>query len=174
MRCEVKQGMNTPIQTHTRPRALLLLRRGVLPVEAIEAEYPLMVESYGLIPDSGGAGKYRGGMGIRRVVRPIGHEAVFSGMGERFAHQPWGIFGGQPGGTGRFSIQGPSHNDETLPDKPNHVPFGPDDTVVIETPGAGGYGDPAERDAEAVAADYRDEKFSAEYLRKYYGFEPPE
>ena len=145
-----------------------------LPVEAIEAEYPLMVESYGLIPDSGGAGKYRGGMGIRRVVRPIGHEAVFSGMGERFAHQPWGIFGGQPGGTGRFSIQGPSHNDETLPDKPNHVPFGPDDTVVIETPGAGGYGDPAERDAEAVAADYRDEKFSAEYLRKYYGFEPPE
>ncbi|MDP6689283.1 MAG: hydantoinase B/oxoprolinase family protein, partial [Alphaproteobacteria bacterium] len=49
-----------------------------LPVEAIEAEYPLLVESYGLIEDSGGAGKYRGGMGIRRVVRPIGHEAVFS------------------------------------------------------------------------------------------------
>ncbi len=145
-----------------------------LPVEAIEAEYPLMVESYGLIQDSGGAGKYRGGMGIRRVVRPIGHEAVFSGMGERFAHQPWGIFGGQPGGTGRFSIQRPSHNDETLPDKPNHVPFGPDDTVVIETPGAGGYGVPAERDAEAVAADYRDGKFSAEYLRKNYGFEPTE
>jgi N-methylhydantoinase B len=144
-----------------------------LPVEAIEAEYPLMVESYGLIEDSGGAGKYRGGMGIRRVVRPIGHEAVFSGMGERFAHQPWGIFGGQPGGTGRFSIQGPSHNDETLPDKPNHVPFGPDDAVVIETPGAGGYGAPAERDAEAVAGDYRDGKFSAEYLKKYYGFEPP-
>ncbi len=144
-----------------------------LPVEAIEAEYPLMVESYGLIQDSGGAGKYRGGMGIRRVVRPIGHEAVFSGMGERFAHQPWGIFGGQPGATGRFSIQGPSHNDETLPDKPNHVPFGPDDTVVIETPGAGGYGEPAEREAAAVAADYRDGKFSAEYLRKYYGFEPP-
>ncbi len=145
-----------------------------LPVEAIEAEYPLMVESYGLIQDSGGAGKYRGGMGIRRVVRPIGHEAVFSGMGERFAHQPWGIFGGQPGGTGRFSIQGPSHNDETLPDKPNYVPFGPEDAVVIETPGAGGYGEPAERDVEAVAADYRDGKFSAEYLRKYYGFEPTE
>ncbi len=145
-----------------------------LPVEAIEAEYPLLVESYGLIEDSGGAGKYRGGMGIRRVVRPIGHEAVFSGMGERFAHQPWGIFGGQPGATGRFSIQGPSHNDETLPDKPNHVPFGPDDAIVIETPGAGGYGEPAERQTEALAADYRGGKFSAEYLRKHYGFEPPE
>ena len=145
-----------------------------LPVEAIEAEYPLLVESYGLIEDSGGAGKYRGGMGIRRVVRPIGHETVFSGMGERFVHQPWGIFGGQPGGTGRFSIQGPGHNDETLPDKPNHVPLGPEDAVVIETPGAGGYGPPAERDGEAVAADYRGGKFSAEFLRRNYGFEPPE
>ena len=139
---------------------------------AIEAEYPLLVESYGLIEATGGAGKYRGGMGIRRVVRPLGHETVFSGMGERFFHHPWGIFGGRPGGTGRFSIQGPKHNDETLPDKPNHVPLGPDDAVVIETPGAGGYGPPSEREAEAVAADYRSGKFSAEYLARHYGFEP--
>ncbi len=143
-----------------------------LPVEAIEAEYPLLVESYGLIEDSGGAGKYRGGMGIRRVVRPLGHETVFSGMGERFVHHPWGIFGGQQGGTGRFAIQGPGHSVETLPDKPNHVPLGPDDAVVIETPGAGGYGPPSEREAEAVAADYRSGKFSAEYLARHYGFEP--
>ncbi|MDE0943194.1 MAG: hydantoinase B/oxoprolinase family protein [Alphaproteobacteria bacterium] len=145
-----------------------------LPVESIEAEYPLLVESYGLIEDSGGAGKYRGGLGIRRVVRPLGHETVFSGMGERFKHQPWGIFGGGPGGTGRFSVQGPNHNDETLPDKPNRVPLGPDDAVIIETPGAGGYGEPSERDADALAADYRGGKFSAEYLRKNYGFEPAE
>jgi N-methylhydantoinase B len=143
-----------------------------LPVEAIEAEYPLLVESYGLIEDSGGAGKYRGGMGIRRVVRPLDHETVFSGMGERFVHHPWGIFGGQQGGTGRFAIQGPGHNVEILPDKPNHVPLGPDDAVVIETPGAGGYGPPSEREAEAVAADYRSGKFTAEYLARYYGFEP--
>ena len=143
-----------------------------LPVEAIEAEYPLLVESYSLIEDSGGAGKYRGGMGIRRVVRPLGHETVFSGMGERFVHHPWGIFGGQQGGTGRFAIQGPGHSVETLPDKPNHVPLGPDDAVVIETPGAGGYGPPSEREAEAVAADYRSGKFSAEYLARHYGFEP--
>ncbi len=144
-----------------------------LPVEAIEAEYPLLVESYGLIEDSGGAGKYRGGMGIRRVVRPVGHETVFSGMGERFVHHPWGIFGGQPGATGRFSVQGPNHNDETLPDKPNHVPLSPDDALIIETPGAGGYGEPSERDPEALAADYRSGKFSAEYLAKHYGFNPP-
>ena len=143
-----------------------------LPVEAIEAEYPLLVESYGLIEDSGGAGKYRGGMGIRRVVRPLGHETVFSGMGERFVHHPWGIFGGQQGGTGRFAIQGPGHSVETLPDKPNHVPLGPDDAVIIETPGAGGYGPPSEREAEAVAADYSSGKFTVEYLARHYGFKP--
>jgi N-methylhydantoinase B len=143
-----------------------------LPVEAIEAEYPLFVESYGLIDDSGGAGKYRGGMGIRRVIRPVGHETVFSGMGERFVHHPWGIFGGHPGATGRFSVTGPTHNDETLPDKPNNVPLGPDDAVVIETPGAGGYGEPSERDKETLAADFRSGKFSAAYLKEHYGFEP--
>ncbi len=142
-----------------------------LPVEAIEAEYPLLVESYGLIEDSGGAGKFRGGMGIRRVVRPVDHDCVFSGMGERFVHRPWGIFGGKPGATGRFSIRGPHHNDETLPDKPNHVPFGPDDAIVIETPGAGGYGEPSERDPDALAADRRSGKFTDTYLAENYGSE---
>ena len=143
-----------------------------LPVEAIEVEYPLLVESYCLIEDSGGAGKFRGGMGIRRVVRPVGHDSVFSGMGERFVHQPWGIFGGKSGATGRFSLRGPSRNDETLPDKPNHVPLSPDHAIVIETPGAGGYGPPTERDNATLAADYRSGKFSSAYMAEHYGFTP--
>ena len=143
-----------------------------LPVEAIEVEYPLLVESYCLIEDSGGAGKFRGGMGIRRIVRPVGHKSVFSGMGERFVHRPWGIFGGKSGATGRFSLRGPSRNDETLPDKPNHVPFSPDHAIVIETPGAGGYGPPTERDKTTLAADYRSGKFSGAYMAEHYGFSP--
>ena len=143
-----------------------------LPVEAIEVEYPLLVESYCLIEDSGGAGKFRGGMGIRRIVRPVGHNSVFSGMGERFVHQPWGIFGGKSGATGRFSLRGPSRNDETLPDKPNHVPFSPDHAIVIETPGAGGYGPPTERDKATLAADYRSGKFSGAYMAEHYDFNP--
>ena len=143
-----------------------------LPVEAIEVEYPLLVESYCLIEDSGGAGKFRGGMGIRRIVRPVGHNSVFSGMGERFVHQPWGIFGGKSGATGRFSLRGPSRNDETLPDNPNHVPFSPDHAIVIETPGAGGYGPPTERDKATLAADYRSGKFSDAYMAEHYDFNP--
>ena len=61
-----------------------------LPVEAIEQEYPLRVEEYGLIENSGGAGRHRGGLGLRRVVRPVGHDCTFNGVGERFRHRPWG------------------------------------------------------------------------------------
>ncbi len=139
-----------------------------LPVEAIEMEYPLMVESYGLIEDSGGAGTHRGGMGLRRVIRPVGHEAVFSGMGERFRHQPWGIFGGAPGATGRFALRGADGNETALDDKPSGVRFGPSEAIVMETPGAGGYGPPEARTAEALAADRRGGKFTDEYLARHY------
>ncbi len=140
-----------------------------LPVEAIEMEYPLLVESYGLIEDSGGAGRHRGGMGIRRVVRPIGHTSVFNGMGERFVHRPWGIFGGAPGATGRFQLRKADGSAEPLPDKPTGVPLAPDQAVIVETPGAGGYGPPAERDSAALAEDARGGKFSAAFIAEHYG-----
>ena len=73
-----------------------------LPVEVIEMEYPLRVLSYSFVEDSGGAGSYRGGLGLRRIVAPVGHNCIFNGAGERFGNKPWGVFGGQPGGMGRF------------------------------------------------------------------------
>src|SRR5437588_11528948 len=73
-----------------------------LPVESIEMEYPLLVESYGLIEDSGGPGRYRGGMGLRRAIRPVGHDCTFNGALERSTHRPWGVFGGGSGAPGRF------------------------------------------------------------------------
>jgi len=140
-----------------------------LPVEAIEMEYPLMVESYGLIEDSGGGGRHRGGLGIRRVVRPVGHDTVFSGMGERFVHRPWGLFGGTPGATGRFALRDGDGAEQAVDDKPNRVMVTPQQAIVIETPGAGGYGPPAERDAAALAEDRRSGKFTESYLREIYG-----
>ncbi|MBM3524608.1 MAG: hydantoinase B/oxoprolinase family protein [Alphaproteobacteria bacterium] len=140
-----------------------------LPVEAIESEYPLVVESYALVEDSGGAGRHRGGLALRRVVRPLGHTAVFSGHGERFRHAPWGIFGGADGKPGRFVLKRGNGEEEELNPKPLSVPFGPSDRVVMETPGAGGYGTPTERDPELLARDRRSGKFSAAYLKKHYG-----
>jgi N-methylhydantoinase B len=140
-----------------------------LPVEAIESEYPLLVERYELIDDSAGPGKYRGGTGLRRVIRPVGHEASFTGFMERVRHQPWGIFGGGEGASGRFFVESDAGKTKALDGKPFDVRFDPSQCVVIETPGAGGYGSPAERDPALVARDRRSGLFSPAYLSKHYG-----
>ncbi|MSP67256.1 MAG: hydantoinase B/oxoprolinase family protein [Alphaproteobacteria bacterium] len=143
-----------------------------LPVEAIEMEYPLLVDSYGLIPDTGGAGKNRGGLALRRVVKPVGLDCQFNGAGERFRNQPWGVFGGKPGATGRFFIQSDNGDVTKLSNKPDTTRLRTDQSLVVETPGAGGYGPPAERSRAALEEDFRSGKFSAEFLRTHYGFEP--
>ena len=140
-----------------------------LPVEAIEMEYPLIVESYSLIPDSGGAGEFRGGLALRRVIRPVGHTCVFNGAGERFRHQPWGLFGGGKGSAGRFLRMNPEGREEMLEGKPSGVTVKPNERIIVETPGAGGYGSPSERTPERLADDRESRKFSAEYMRRNYG-----
>ncbi|WP_336980872.1 hydantoinase B/oxoprolinase family protein [Altererythrobacter fulvus] len=145
-----------------------LINTSNLPVEAIETEYPLLVEAYELIPDTGGAGTYRGGLGLRRVLRPRGHVAMFSGQGERFRNAPWGVFGGTKGGTGRFLVRRADGREEVLPTKPAFVEIHPDEALIVETAGAGGYGDPARRDPVAIAEDLASGKFSAAYLASHY------
>ena len=140
-----------------------------LPVEAIEMEYPLRVEEYSLVEDSGGAGKYRGGLALRRVVRPIGHDCLFNGAGERFSHQPWGLRGGKDGASGRFELEGGAMAPRRLDDKPSGVMVSPDQRVVVTTPGAGGWGDPSERDETALREDRESGKFTDEYMKANYG-----
>lgn len=140
-----------------------------LPVEVIETEYPLRVESYGLIPDSGGAGRYRGGLGIRRVIGPVDHDCIFNGAGERFSHRPWGIFGGEPGAAGRFLKVGRNGAERALDIKPSGIALAAGDRIVVETPGAGGYGLPRDRDEDAIADDGESGKFGRDFLRRHYG-----
>lgn len=139
-----------------------------LPVEAIESEYPLLVERYELVADSAGPGQYRGGAGLRRVIRPLGHTASFTGFMERVSHRPWGIFSGGEGASGRFLLRTDDGNEAVLPGKPFDVRFGPEQCVVIETPGAGGYGPPDQRNPELIATDRRGGLFSADYLARHY------
>ena len=138
-----------------------------LPIEAIEMEYPLLVEEYSLIEDSAGAGQYRGGMGLRRVITPRNHTCVFNGAGERFRHPPWGLFGGSPGGSGRFLLRSPTDTTR-LKDKPDGVDLSPGFAVIVETPGAGGYGPPANRSEDNLGQDRESGKFSADYLARHY------
>src|SRR5205085_5976231 len=83
-------------------------------------------------------------LGLRRVVRPVGHTMTFSGQGERVVNRPWGIFGGHSGGTGKFEkLSGGA--EVLLPTKPANLLITEEESVVVETPGAGGYGKPEER-----------------------------
>lgn len=138
-----------------------------LPVESIEQEYPLRVEEYSFVENSGGAGKYRGGMGLRRVLMPVDHECVFNGAGERFRYQPWGLFGGLAGGSGQFTIWD-ADGERRLDDKPNEVEVVPGTRITVETPGAGGYGAPSERAAEALQIDQKSGKYSAAFIEQHY------
>ena len=138
-----------------------------LPVESIEQEYPLRVEEYGFVENSGGAGEFRGGMGLRRVLTPVDHECVFNGAGERFRYQPWGLFGGEAGASGQFQIED-ADGIRRLDDKPNEVEVKLGTRITVETPGAGGYGKPAERNAEAVKQDQESGKYSPEFIKENY------
>jgi len=143
-----------------------------LPVEAIETEYPLRVEEYCLAVDSGGAGKFRGGLALKRVIRPVGHTCLFTGAGERFRNPPWGLNGGLPGLVGGFSI---IHNDGTtrdLPNKPHPLQISMDERLVIRSPGSGGYGSPSERSLPALAVDFVSGKYSTQYIAEQYGVAP--
>ncbi len=139
-----------------------------LPIEAIELEYPLMVRSYGFVENSGGPGRHRGGLGLERVVEPVGHECTFNGAGERFTHSPWGLFSGGDGKPGEFLHLDRSGKQKRLPNKPIGVRIGASEAVIIRSPGAGGYGNPDERAADALAEDAESGKFDADFLRRHY------
>jgi N-methylhydantoinase B len=121
-----------------------------LPVEALEVEYPLTVLRYELVDGSGGAGKFRGGMGLRRVYRAEApcHLRV---DGSRLVTPPWGLDGGEPGGCGGFRF-----GDGVEPFIEGRGALHPGETVEIITPGAGGYGPASERDPAAIARDLAD------------------
>jgi N-methylhydantoinase B len=141
-----------------------------LPVEALELEYPLRVERYELIADSGGAGRYRGGLGLRREYRVLADENRLRTKGERHHSAPWGLFGGGPGRSGANRLN-PGPSEEPIGSKAYNLPLGHGDLVRIDTPGAGGYGPPAERERQAVVWDLLEAKVSSEVARAVYGVE---
>ena len=134
-----------------------------LPVESLEAEYPLVIEAYELIQDSGGGGQHRGGLGIRRAVRVEDPDIHFWLDTSRQKSQPWGLDGGQPGASARAVLSAGAR-----PIDHGYTVLQAGDRVAIETAGAGGYGGPELRPAEEVARDLAEGKISEEYARTVY------
>lgn len=122
------------------------------PAEVIEIAYPLRVERYGLVADSEGPGRARGGMGMTREITILGHEAVITLGTERRALRPWGLCGGGPGGGSDCRIVTPDGEGKVLPTKVT-MRVEPGTRVVLKTAGGGGYGPPVERSPQEVLRD---------------------
>jgi len=138
------------------------------PIEELEAELPVRVRRYELIPDSEGAGRTRGGLGVRRDLEFYDHEASFSLLTDRTESRPWGIFGGHAARPARF-YRNPETAEETTLASKSTTTLDPGDVVSIQTPGGGGYGTPLERDPEDVLEDVRDGKVSVSKAEGAYG-----
>ena len=139
-----------------------------LPIEALEMEYPLMVERYTLRKDSGGAGKHRGGLGIRRDIKTLAGNITFSALADRQEIAPWGLKKGKSGKSGAYYCITPEGNIK-LDSKISDVKLNKGDIISIQTPGSGGYGDPREREKEAVIKDIIEGKILRESAEEDYG-----
>ena len=120
-------------------------------VEVIEADNPLEVLDYSMIPDTGGAGMFRGGVSLSRTIRMLAHEGILQVRSDRKTHRPYGLYGGGPGTPSRNALVGERELDAKI-------------TMTIrrgqiyrhELPGAGGWGSPLDRDLARVLKDLRD------------------
>jgi N-methylhydantoinase B len=139
------------------------------PAEVLETAYPLRIERYELRQDSGGAGELRGGLGLRRDVAVRGHDATFSLLADRRRHRPYGLAGGENGAPGEDYVLRDGESDRLDPKSTHELTDG--DVVSVRTPGGGGYGDPDDRDPDAVRRDVRLGKLSAVEAEERYGVE---
>jgi len=139
-----------------------------IPVESIEIDYPIRMVRYELVPDSGGSGKFRGGLGILREYEMLAERATVNVRGDRAVFAPRGLYGGGNGSFATLFLERDDGSMEKIPSKyGSHIKRG--QHLRIMTPGGGGFGDPRERDCAALRRDFLDGKVSAEKIQQDYG-----
>jgi N-methylhydantoinase B len=125
-----------------------------IPIEMVESELPLTIVGYGLLPDSGGPGEHRGGLGLFREWRIDCEEAYFTANLERFKFRPFGLHGGGPARRGYLYLIR-SGERRALGSKVNNLHLRQGDIVRLETSGGGGFGAPARRSRAELERDLR-------------------
>ena len=141
------------------------------PVESVESRFPVRIERYGFLPDSGGAGTYRGSLAMVRDIRLLAGDVSFARYGDRHKLAPFGLFGAMDGSKGAFILNPGTPEERPLKSKGLDT-LKEGDVVSLRLPGAGGYGDPAKRARELIERDLRDGKISAQAAKRDYGFDP--
>lgn len=140
-----------------------------LPAEAMEIEYPLLIEEYALVTDSGGAGRHRGGMGIARQIRSLSDDIICTVRCDAGKFGAAGLDGGQAGGRSRVIQDAGRADAVALPNKISGHPLPAGHSVRLETPGGGGFGDPLARDRARILHDLRQGKISRQAAARDYG-----
>jgi 5-oxoprolinase (ATP-hydrolysing)/N-methylhydantoinase B len=150
------------------------------PTEVFETRFPLRVEDCRLVEDSGGPGRFRGGLGYCRTLLADQVEITGSQCSDRHEVQPFALFGGMPGGNGATLIQKAGSDDwltvkelygKVSSSKYANARFMPGDRIRLTAPGGGGYGDPRERDREMIEEDLREGYVSPDSAARNYGYE---
>jgi N-methylhydantoinase B len=140
-----------------------------VPIEMIEADYPLRIERYGYVADSGGPGMFRGGVGIEREYRALSDDMYFGVRSDKCSHPPHGLFGGEPGRPS-VNLLNPGNDQRVLPSLPVlPVTLKNGDVFRHVMAGGGGYGDPLARTPERILADLVDGLVSAQHAHDAYG-----
>jgi N-methylhydantoinase B len=138
------------------------------PVEVQEMSAPVFVECMELIPDSAGAGRFRGGMALRKDVRLLAEIGRTTNLGDRHKSAPYGLDGGLPGTKAR-TVLNPGRPDERVLESKGTYDLRKGNVLSMQTAGAGGFGDPKQRDPERVLADVRAGLVSIRAARELYG-----
>ncbi len=151
----------------------------MVPIEVFEVRYPWMIEEYALQPDTAGPGRYRGAHALAKVLRAVDTDITVSSVSDRHKKRPWGLLGGGPGAVGGLFYQADGSDDwrpfteafgKTSPSKFANATIGPGDRVRLVAPGAGGYGDPAERDPGMIADDLSEGWITPDAARRDYKY----
>ena len=138
------------------------------PIEILEMSFPVRVDEYVLVTDSGGAGRFRGGLGASRTWTVLDHKARASACLERTKSAPFGLSGGKPGLAAKIWTEAPNGDKGIAPGKGGFdIPNG--GQIHLRVPGSGGFGDPSERDINAIKEDVLDGYISEEAAETHYG-----
>ncbi|MCC7426332.1 MAG: hydantoinase B/oxoprolinase family protein [Alphaproteobacteria bacterium] len=140
-----------------------------LPAEALEIEYPLLLNEYALVPDSGGAGRWRGGLAIARELCARVDGTLITARADGHVATAPGVAGGLDGGAAHLTIYPGTPHERALETNATAIPLKAGEAVRMETAGGGGLGSPAERDLRALAADILDGKVSRAAAERDHG-----